>query len=81
MVFLLKLIGWAALIFLGVSFFPTIIDVVVKYKKFEKDGVFREAKRKKHHLDKQTYVWKATTILFVQLVLIIVLVYLLVFKY
>jgi len=79
--FILKLIGWAALMFLGISFIPTIIDVFVKYKKFEKDGVFREAKRGKHHLDKNTYVWKATIILTIQLILIVVLFYLLVIKY
>ena len=62
-------------------FFPTIIDVFVKYKKFEKDGVFREAKRGKHHLDKNTYIWKATILLSIQLIIIVVLFYLLMFKY
>lgn len=79
-IIILKLIGWAILIFLAISFFPTIIDVFVKYKKFQKDGTFKAAARKKQGLDRETYIWKASVILTVQLILIILLVYLLVYR-
>ncbi|NPV92069.1 MAG: hypothetical protein HPY50_14985 [Firmicutes bacterium] len=81
MIFILKLIGWAALLFLGISFFPTVIDVFVKYKQFDRDGTFKAAKRGKHHLDKETYVRKAAIILTIQLILVVVLFYLLVIRY
>lgn len=79
--FILKLIGWVALLFLGISFIPTVIDVFVKYKKFDRDGTFRDAKRGKHHLDKKTYIRKAAIILTIQFILVVVLYYLLVIKY
>lgn len=77
---LLNILGWVVLVFLGVSFFPTLFDVFRKYRLFQTDGTFKAGARGKHGLTKENYVWKAGVLLTIQLVIIIVLIYYLVIK-